>query len=476
MKDLKLVELLKTFDKTEFRKFREFVSSPYFNKNENVINLLEALLPYYPGFDNRNFTLEKIFSKIFLNKKFNYAKITNIISDLYALSERFIEQVNMEGGSIPGRMALLTGLRQKGLSRIYEHKFDRRMKELESAKVKDENYFYYMYEMYDDYLWYATVVKPNKELNLLQKEFDNFFYYSLVRLIRFYSLMLHERNQSNIEYNLIMFDEILMLIKKGGLINNPTLMVFSAILQLLHTKDLKYYNELKLMKIKYYNELRRDDQYILFVHLYDFCAYMVNFKGDDSYNRDMLEIYKEMMEKQFMTRDNFLYFNFMNVVKVACRVEEFEYAESFIKEYKGSIPEEEKENVLSFCFGIIENSRGNLEKALKHFSKANFQNFIIKVQVKILLLKLYYKLGMYEQAFGMVDTFRHYIAREENLLSEHRESYNKFLTLMAELIKIKEAHPQDMGFELKKIKKAAEKMPANPFRIRTWLLDELAGV
>jgi len=473
MRDLKLIEILGTFDKKEFRKFGEFVQSPYFNKNENVISLFEAISSYYPDFDNRNFTIEKIFDKTFKKEKYSYTKITNVISDLYQIAEKYISQIHFEKKEAAGSISLITGLRQRELIRLYEQKFNRRMKELETIKVKDENYFYSMYEMYDDYLWYATVVKPNTELNILQKEFDNFFYYALIRLIRFYSLMLHERNQSNVDYKLIMIDEILSLIKKEELGNNPTLMVFSNILLLLYTKDAAYYEQLKNLKTKYFEELRRDDQYILFVHLYDFCAYMVNFKSDDSYNIDMLEIYKEMMQREFMTKDNFLYFNFMNVVKVACRVKEYEYSEIFIKEYQGSIPAEEKDNVLSFCYGTIENSKGNFEKALRHFSKSNFQNFIMKVQIKILLLKIYYKLEMFEQAVGMIDTFRHYITREKNLLNEHRESYNKFLTLMTELIKIKESGSKDNGFELEQLKKTAENMPANPFRIRTWLQEEL---
>ncbi len=474
MEDLKLIELLRTFDKKEFRKFGEFVKSPYYNKNASVIALFEAISFYYPEFENRNFTLEKIYAKTFRKEKFNYPKITNVISDLYQLAEKYIIQITIEKKTSVNDMALITGLRQKEIGKLYEQKFSRKLDELKNTGVKDENYFYSMYEMYDDYLWYATSVKPNTELNVVQKEFDNFFYYALIRLIRFYSLMLHERNQNNVNYSMTMLDEVLLLLKKGDLINNPTLMVFINVLLLLYTKDSIYYEELKKLKINYFNELRKDDQYMLFVHMYDFCAHMVNNKCDDSYNKDMLDIYKEMLEKEFMTKDNFFYFNFINVVKVACRVGEFEYAENFINDYKDSIPEDEKENVLSFCYGTIENSKGNYNLALEYFSKSNFQNFLLKVQVKILLLKTYYKLEMYEQALQIIDTFRHFIKSEGNLLPEHAKSYSIFLRLMGELIRANEINRiEEREFRLNKIRKEAEKIPANPFRIKVWLIEEL---
>ena len=189
---------------------------------------------------------------------------------------------------------------------------------------------------------------------------------------------------------------------------------------------------------------------------------------------DMFEIFTEQIDMKLMNKENFLYPNFMNVVKISCRVGEFKYAEWFIKEFEISIPEAEKTNVLSFCHGVIENSKGNLKSALKYFSKSNFQNFIFKVQVKIMLLMIYYKLEMNEQALGIIDTFRHFLRNEENLLPEQGRSYNIFLKIMSDLIKLKENNfGNEKDFQLKKLYSEAKQIPLNPFRIRKLLFEEL---
>jgi outer membrane protein assembly factor BamD (BamD/ComL family) len=155
-------------------------------------------------------------------------------------------------------------------------------------------------------------------------------------------------------------------------------------------------------------------------------------------------------------------------------VKEFEYAEKFIEKFKTSIPKAELENVLEFCYGSIAFSRGKLEEALRHFSRSNFQNFIFKVQVKRMLLKIYYYLKMYKQAEAMIDTFRHFVGREESLLPEHRDAYYQFLKLAGELMRVNESGASaDRDFKISKIKTDAEKIPANPFRIKVWLLEEL---
>jgi hypothetical protein len=472
MEKYKLIDLLRTLNTKELRRFGEFVESPYFNKNKNVIALFRAVSAYHPDYKNRNLTIENIYKKVYTGEKYDYHKINNVVSDLYKLAEKFLAVSVAEEKEYFIERNILRKLRSKNLYKIYEQKHAAYIKELINRRYKDEDYYYYLYEINDEYLWYATIKKPNTELNILQTEFDYFFSYTLIRLLRFYNLMLHEQNQNNVKYELTMLEEIMKFITENNF-TSSAINIFKTILLLLKTKEVKYYKQLWELKEKHFDEFRFDDQYLMFVHLYDFAAYMVNFKGDDSYNKDMFLIYKEMIEKNFMSPENFLYPNFMNVIKIACRVGEFDYAEKVMKDFEPALPAAEKDNILAFCMGTIANSKGNLKEALKFFSKANFKNFIFKVQVKIVLLKIYYKLSMYEETLGLIDTFKHFVTREENLLNEHKEAYNQFLNLMTELVKAQGLSGEEKKYLVSKIKKNAESMPANPFRIKVWLLNEL---
>ncbi len=468
----KLIDALKTMSSKELRRFGEFVSSPYFNKNENVIALFETLADYHPKYQNKNLTIEKVFTKVFSHEKFDYHKINNVISDTFRLYEKYLAQAHIESREYYIERNIFRKLRDKKLFRIYEQKHTAYIKELINRKHKDEDYYYYLYEINDEYLWYATIKKPNTELNILQTEFDYFFSYALIRLLRFYNLMLHEQNQNNVKYELTMMEEIMNFVWEKNF-NSSAINVFKTILLLLKTKDEKYYRQLWELKAKHFNDFRSDDQLLIFIHLYDYAAYMVNFKGNDEFNKDMFEIYKEMIEIGMLTPQHYHYPDFMNIVKIACRVREYDYAEKVLKDFEPSLPAAEKEDIMAFCRGTIAFSKGNLKDALRYFSKANFQNFIFKVQVKILLLKSYYKLGMYEETLGIIDTFKHFVSREENLLEEHKQSYTMFLNLMTELIKAKSGHRDEKDYLFSKIRKNAETMPANPFRVKVWLLDEL---
>jgi len=63
----KLLEILKTFDKAELKKFRRFISSDYFNTNESVTKLYKLIAAFFPEFDiaDPKLSPEALFKKIY---------------------------------------------------------------------------------------------------------------------------------------------------------------------------------------------------------------------------------------------------------------------------------------------------------------------------------------------------------------------------------------------------------------------------
>lgn len=477
MGNSKIIEGLKALNRKEFRKFGEFVSSPYFNKNENVINLYNTLSDFYPEFDDKKLNLEYLFKKIFIRQKYDYYKINNITSDLFKLFENFLIQINTERDEFSGKISfsLVNELRQKELYRLYEHTFNKTITSLNKESHKDRHYYHTKYELYNDYLYFAAIKKPNTQLNLVQTAFDNLLQSSVIDLMKFYILMIHENNQTHVDYDMPLYAEILGFARKVDESSSHSLQLISVTLLLVSTKDPAYFFKLINLKDKFLKQIKFEELQNLYLHLCSFCAYMVNFKREENYNGYMFDLYKNILEYGLMTKSSFLYPNFMNFVKIACRVNEFKWAEWFIEEYKSSIIKEEKQNVLSFCYGTIEYSKGNYKEALRLFTLANFQNFLFKVQVRINILNLRYKLGQYDEALGAIDTFRHYIKRETNLVHEHISSYNTYLKLVGDFIRYHdEVSKKEKEFLRKKIITEANKMPANPFRIKSWILEETA--
>ena len=64
MTNSKLIQLIRTFSKDEFKTFGKFVRSPFFYKDKAVIKLYDSLKSFYPEFDNDGLTKQQIAKKI----------------------------------------------------------------------------------------------------------------------------------------------------------------------------------------------------------------------------------------------------------------------------------------------------------------------------------------------------------------------------------------------------------------------------
>src|SRR5258707_763338 len=141
MINTKLIKLLRTFSKAEITKFGDFVHSPYYNKNKNVLNLCEAVLAYYPGFEAGDFTEENIYKKIFTREKYDYFKIKNIISDLYQLAVSFLKTRAVEKNEFENEIDLLNELHERKLDIIYDQKEKKVSGYLNNSLIKDEAFY-----------------------------------------------------------------------------------------------------------------------------------------------------------------------------------------------------------------------------------------------------------------------------------------------------------------------------------------------
>jgi len=65
MKDSKLISLFSTFEKKEWRRFREFLESPYFNKRKDIVKLYQYIASLAPDFPEAKLNNAFVFKKYF---------------------------------------------------------------------------------------------------------------------------------------------------------------------------------------------------------------------------------------------------------------------------------------------------------------------------------------------------------------------------------------------------------------------------
>ena len=472
MENTKLIKVLKTFSKTEIVKFRDFVKSPYFNKNKSVIELGDVILGFYPDFDSEDFTEENVFKRVFGGEKFDYFKIKNILSDLFQLAISFLKNISGESKAYEKEIDLLSELHERKLDLIYSQREKRVSGYLNNSLIKDETYYYLRHHLGKINTSHYKFEKSGYLFNQIQNEFDTFLDYSLIGLLRLYSKMLHNRNHGNINFNMEMFDNVWEYVKDKNFEDNPSCLIYKQLISLELTRDENEYRQLLSLKEKYIDNMPVEDIYYILQFVNSFAAYRLNL-GDESYYKDRFAAFKEIIDRNFFPNE-IIFPNFITTFTSACMADDIEWAEDFKKRFQnGILPNEERSNAINYCGGFLAYRLKDYSKALEYFAKTNFKLFLFKVMVRSYTVRIFYEQNMYEQTITAIDAFRHYLKSEKLIADGQKKAHYDFLKYLTDLTMLKlEGVRKNDSNKLSYIKKQIKEMQSNPLGVKNWLIEK----
>ncbi|MDV7395044.1 hypothetical protein RZS08_26905, partial [Arthrospira platensis SPKY1] len=83
MQNLKLVSVLEQFSKVEQNRFRKYLCSPYFNANQDLIDLFDLIAGRASG--NGEWTREELWARLNPDKPYDDVRMRKYFSDLLKL-------------------------------------------------------------------------------------------------------------------------------------------------------------------------------------------------------------------------------------------------------------------------------------------------------------------------------------------------------------------------------------------------------
>lgn len=475
MKNTKIVSVLRSFSQQEVKKFRDFVKSPYYNKNKNVIQLNEALLKFYPEFSSDKLTEEHLYILVFGKEKFDYFKIKNISSDLYNLVLEFLKIQPDRATSFYKDYNLLIQVRTRKLFKLHKKMVKQLEGELEDTEIKDTLFNYENYLLSKESQFVDLFEKPSSITGII-KEFDLYFEYLISGLLEYYNLLIHISKENNIRIDPKMLDEIVSYLEKGPVSQNPATLSNQYLILMKVKDNEEYYFKLKNFYLEHFNEMSVYDAFKTHMHMFGYCADMYNFKGDRRFIQEGYELFKHSYENGRVRSGELLYPDFVNFIKVFARAGDIELARKFIGEHKHLLTEDQLDNSLNFSNAYIAHREGQLSKALAYIVKVNFPLAILKVQVKILEIQLNFELGYYEETRELMESFKKTLQREVIVSDDYKNSILNFLRNTAALINvIEETSPNEIRYMLDKLE-SDMKEQQNHFGIKFWLEDRIHSI
>lgn len=481
MISLTLLNILSKFAAKEIKEFGEFVSSPFFNKNQNVVKLYIYLRKYYPEFsDRKHLDKEYIYRKLYSKDEYNDGFMRTVIHNLGKLAEDYLCYINFVKDDMKRGLSLLEELNERKLEKIFLKYYSDVEEGIENTRYKGPEYFYKRYllqnemETYMDWSKYKNKDFKNYTENSVTYVDDELTSFYLARALNHYRFMLDKAEYENIKYDFEFIDYIVEYLqtKDNYFKNKIKIKLHLYEILLSKTRDKKYYDALKDILITEKENLTHSDRYSLHNILQSYCIHM-GYKGDQGYVKQRFELYKICIEQELYAASEHIYFDdlmYGNIGITAISLKEFDWVEKYIDEYKDKVSPDNSEVVVNFVDARLSFARGKFDETLKYLNNIKtIKHIQYKMPVKDLMLMTYYELSMLSQVFYQVDSYRHFLRNNKEYFADVRfDRISNFLKAFTRLAKVREKNNQT---ELLKLKDDVES--STNILEKTWILQKI---
>jgi hypothetical protein len=442
----KLVRLLAIFSTEELQRFKVFIASPYFNTNKNVIALFTYLYPYAPNFSEVSLTAENAYEFVFREKLARAHKkevIIKLASKLLALAERFLEHQTLQQEPFTGALFRKRWFRMQGQTEWEAAALEDMEMASNALPFHDETYSQSLYLIeYERAKWeLAThLIAEKLDLRKLNTSLDD--YYLRAKL----ECLCHITNHflvSNKAYNTPEIDLINGLIDIRDQALQPITHLWLTALQLLRQPtNSNCFHALKNALQTHQHLLPSLEKQTFFVFLANTAR--LSFAQPDAYFAELFALYQlQLTTGALLTNDVMAPEAFFNVLSVALRQKEHQWAFEFVQQYSNSIDpsSDKRDDMLSLCHSMVAVAQQRFDAALVLLNTTHFKDVQSKLVERRLRLKIYLEMGYDDLFLDQTNSFRKFLSVNKTLVPPHHADGNRnFIQAILLLFRIKSGH------------------------------------
>lgn len=471
MQNSKLYSILEYFDKYEQNRLRKFLISPYFNRNETLVQLFDLLTDQINAKKETELPKEEVWSLLYPIAKFDDVLFRKHCSDLLKLIENYLAQQVYEENPIHQAIYLIEAVGKKKMNRLFSSTMRTARRLSEQQYFRTANYYLSQYQIEKNFydlveLEHDRTAKRNVEdiLNNL----DRFF---LAEKLRYSCSVLSQQSLVSHEYKLLFFDEITSHIETYKFEDIPPVSVYYQVyLTYVDAENTQHYFKLMELLEKYGDLFPKNEAEFIYTTALNYCIKKLN-KGSHQFLEEYFNVFVILVEKGLLLTDGELSpWHFRNIVSAALRLGKFEWTENFIADYQKYLPETMKENAVTFNLAMLYFYQKNHNKVIELLRTVEYEDLSYNLNSKSMLLQTYYELDEIEPLYSLMDSFRTYLNRHKNFSADKRIHYTNLIKFTKQLTKIM---PGDKK-AIEKLKKEIEEAEPKGIASITWLKGKIA--
>jgi len=481
MKNNKTIKAISLLSSQELHWFQEFVHSPYFNKHENIRKLMDIIVASAPHFSEDDLNKEKVFRKIFPKEKFNPQKLSDLLTYLYRLYEKFLMQLEFENDEAEGKILLLRWYRTKKMDRHFLNVMNV-IRQNGMLDGLDETRFMKEYQVETESDLFFTAKDSRTTDKSIERKTISLDLFYLTAKLKSCCEMLNRQNIVSERYEIRMLDEVKSFVGNHFqlLEDYPHILIYYQILLTLQESNVEeHYTSLVGLLGKHSSRIEKSELRTLYDYAQNYCIKKIN-SGNTRYLNEIFKLYQSLLKQDLMLDENgnLSQWDYKNIVTVGTRLKEYAWCEKFLNDYKEKLPPADRDNAFAFNLATLYYSQKNYTRALKLLQDVEFTDVYYSLGARSLLLKAYYEANEFEPLYSLFDSFKIYLKRNK-LVSPYQYTVHMNLIKMTKrLANIRSmkglSREASIVKELDKLRKKIEATPE--ITNLNWLMEMMGQI
>ncbi len=483
MKELKIVQLLRTFSKEETKLFRKFAESPYFNEGRNMLPLIDELMKYYPDFNQSDFSKDKLFKVIYKGEKYDGSAADKQLSRTAGMAKKFLLQRALEKQTFIKNIIHTREYNERKLNVFFTEQLSITESDLSKGSQFEIDFFYnklLVESVRSDYYFQNKDINTYVDYLLARSNYAildfmlKYIYSKLDINIFRYELNLDLKNSlAEKAGGLIDLEGLIKLVKESGSQYSYVLEFKYYELSAMQNLNIESFSLYKQVVYQHLDKLTWSEKYNTLGTMNSICI-MAAKTGNDNFRSEELEVCRKMLDENSYAYNENSFANisrYSNILLAFIQNNKNNFVDELIDKFGKRLDPEHRESMINYSYMNKYFIEKKYKQALTYHVKIDYNHTLLKLNVRILLLKIYYELGYMEESESLIDTSLKYYSSLTSVSPRNLERAINLSKYVRRLIKLKEAETTD---KIKMLYTEVESI--EDINSRSWLLEKIKEV
>lgn len=470
MQENKLIRMLQSLSISEMRILKEFIISPYFNKNPLITQLISICITHISSQNTHLLTDEYVFSVLWEKEGFDKMKISRLRYKAFQVVEEFVLQQLLKTKKREMYMHLLAYYADNDLQDLHQDTRAKLFALQKEVVERDSTFYYEQFAIGEATLRFMVQTQQrNSSLDLHEVETHlNIFYISQKLALACNALsrqfVLHSAFQPDL------LPEVLQYVENHPeILNHPPVKVYYTLFQMMQfPENENYFAEFQSLLNDYKQFFTEKESKNLHAYIRNRCISHIN-NGIISYLKVLFDVYDKHLHEGLLYDESgqLPSATFKNIVVLALRLHQFEWTDTFLQNFTNKLPFTEQSDTYNYCLAKRSFTQKDYAATLHLLQNVDFVDVFLNIAARKLLMQTYFERKEWEALQATINTFRVFIHRNKTLSEQHKQMNRNFANI---LFKIAE-NPHTFAQNKDKWTQLIES--TSPISEKSWLLEKV---